>query len=390
MANIFKDFFNKISGLVGGGTSSGSVLGIDIGASSIKVVQLELKNNTAVLQTYGEIALGPYADIEIGRATNLGAAKLAEALKDLLKESNVSTLNTAMSIPMKSSMVSVFEMPNIDQKQLNQMVPIEARKYIPVPIAEVSLDWFVIPSLDNQPQEEKFQSTGNTNQDEQKTVKPKLKNLEIMVVAIHNDVLSEFSNLVGSTTLKTSFFEIEMFSTARAVLDANYLNPVMIVDIGAGATKLYITEKGIVRDSHVESRGSQDLTLNIARSLNIDIAYAEKLKRTFGENETETDAKIMPLVDNIFNPIFGTANRMLLDYQKKYNKNVTKVIMVGGGSLLNGIDDKAKKYFAADTVLGDPFDKVQTPAFLDPVLKETGVMFAGAIGLALRKLQELG
>jgi type IV pilus assembly protein PilM len=389
MANIFNDFFNKISGLIGGGDSSSSVLGIDIGASSIKVVQLQLKNNTAVLQTYGEIALGPYAGVEIGRATKLDSAKMIEALRDLLKESNVSTVNSAMSIPMKSSMVSVFEMPNISQNQLNQMVPIEARKYIPVPISEVSLDWFVIPTVgESNENDTKFESADPKANPE--TQKPKAQTIETMVVAIHNDVLSDFSNLVGGTGLQTSFFEIEMFSTARAVLDANYLNPVMIIDVGAGATKLYVTERGVVRDSHVEGRGSQDLTLNISRSLNIDVAYAEKIKRNFGSNDVEMDSKIAPLIDNIFNPIFSTANRMLLDYQKKHHKNVTKVILVGGGSLLKGIDDKAKKYFAAETVLGTPFDKVQTPAFLDPVLKENGVMFAGAIGLALRKLQELG
>lgn len=389
MGDIFNNIFKKISELFGGGSSSNSVLGIDIGASSIKVVQLQLKNNTAVLQTYGEIALGPYAGIEIGRATKLDAGKTVEALRDVLTESKVSTKSAAMSIPMRNSMVAVFDMPNIDNSKLNQMIPIEARKYIPVPISEVSLDWFVVPSFENTEEPQKFESTDpESAPNEQKP--QKAKTIESMVVAIHNDVLNDYSNIVGNTGLDTSFFEIEMFSTARAVLDSNYLNPVMIVDIGAGATKIYVTERGVVRDSHVESRGSQDLTLNISRSLNIDVAYAEKLKRTFGSNEVEIDSKIAPLIDNIFNPIFATANRTLLDYQKKYHKNITKVILVGGGSLLKGIDDKAKKYFAAETVLATPFDKVQTPAFLDPVLRENGMMFAGAIGLALRKLQELG
>ena len=62
---------------------SQSVLGVDIGSSSIKVVQLRKKGGKAVLETYGELALGPYAGTEIGRATNLPNDKLVEALRDL-------------------------------------------------------------------------------------------------------------------------------------------------------------------------------------------------------------------------------------------------------------------------------------------------------------------
>ena len=63
-----------------------SVLGIDIGASAIKVVEIKRKHGKAILKTYGELALGPYAGTEIGRATSLQPAQLAEALKDILHE----------------------------------------------------------------------------------------------------------------------------------------------------------------------------------------------------------------------------------------------------------------------------------------------------------------
>lgn len=370
MANFLDTFLSKFRA----GAQTQSVLGIDIGASSIKVVQLGKKSGQAILQTYGEIALGPYAGTQIGRATKLDGAKLAEALRDVLKEANTSTTDSAMSIPLRSSMVSVFKMPKINEKQLADMIPIEARKYIPVPISEVALDWFVIPDLDAEFRDNKA--------DDKPTI-------ETMVVAIHNDVLADFSNIVGATGIKTTFFEIEMFSTARAVLDADYLTPVMIIDIGAGATKVYITERGIVRDSHIIGRGSQDLTLNIATSMNLPIDFAEKLKRGYGKNEPAQDKAISEMTDLVFNPIFTNANEVLLQFQKRYNKNVTKVILVGGGSLLAGIHDKAQGFFGIETISGTPFDKVQTPAFLEPVLKKNGVMFASAIGLAIRKLQEM-
>ena len=117
---------------------------MDIGSSSIKVVQLRREKGRVILETYGAISLGPYAGVEIGRATALGADKISEALKDVIREANVTTTDAAISIPYSSSLGSIIKLPATVEKQLAQVVPIEARKYIPVPINEVLLDWFVV------------------------------------------------------------------------------------------------------------------------------------------------------------------------------------------------------------------------------------------------------
>lgn len=135
MVNFLQNIFQK-------GEDS---VGIDIGTSSIKVVQLRKKKGRALLETYGEIALGPYGGLSVGQVTNLTSDKVAEAIKDLIREANVTTLSGGLSIPFKSSLVTLMELPIIDEKQLKEMIPLEARKYIPVPISEVTLDWWVIP-----------------------------------------------------------------------------------------------------------------------------------------------------------------------------------------------------------------------------------------------------
>jgi len=89
------------------------------------------------------------------------------------------------------------------------------------------------------------------------------------------------------------------------------------------------------------------------------------------------------------NPIFSDANTILLKFQKEHNKNVSMVLLTGGGALLSGLTEKAQQKFGIQTIISNPFDKVETPAFLEGILQQTGVMFAGAIGLAMRKLQEL-
>lgn len=369
MGNFFTDTLSNIVG-----NKKTSVLGIDIGSSSIKVVQLGKKKGKAVLETYGELALGPYGGVEIGRAVKLQPDKLMEALKDVLKESNVSTLDCAISIPMKSSMVSVFRMPKMGEKQLQQMVPVEARRYIPVPMTEVSMDWFKVPDFPDEG--ERVDEKGQTF-------------LEVLMVAIHNDVLSSMSSIIAGSGLSPTFFEVEMFSTVRSIIQSTYNYPIMVIDIGAGATKMYIVERGVLRDSHLISRGAQDITLNMSRSLGVTVDFAEKLKRNFGKNEKKQDAVIAEIIDLVVSPIISEANSALLNFQKKHKKNIAKVILLGGGSQLPLVAEKAKTMLSIEAVNGDPFSKVETPAFLAEILKETGLAFSNAVGLALRKLQEL-
>ena len=85
--------------------------------------------------------------------------------------------------------------------------------------------------------------------------------------------------------------------------------------------------------------------------------------------------------------IFSETNSVLLGYEKKYDKIISKVIFTGGGSLLKGLKEVASNNFRAETEIGRPFSKVGAPEFLEKVLETTGPEFAVALGLALRKLQ---
>lgn len=375
MANFLDSIFKKISA-----KSDPSVIGIDIGSSSIKIVQMRRKGGKAILETYGELALGPYAGLEVGRATKLEPAKTAEALNDVLKEANATTKSVALSIPMRQSLVAVIRMPQMQEKQLAQMIPIEARKYIPVPITEVALDWFVIPKVEAEPDDYEGVPEGQH----------KIPQIEVLVVAIHNDVLQNFSTVVSTTELDASFFEIEMFSTVRSVIEAGDNTPIMMCDFGAGATKVYMVERGIIRDSHVINKGSQDITLAISQSMGVAIEFAEKLKRNYGRNTREQDEQIKQIIDLNLSPILSEMNTVLVNFQKRYNKNVTKVYLIGGGAMLTGLEQQAQQKLSIPVFFGQPFAKLETPAFLEGILKQQGLAFATAVGLGLRKLHELG
>lgn len=382
MESIFGKIKSSLSGLQLGGKTQGSVLGVDIGSSTIKVVQLRKDRGVVVLETYGEIALGPYAGLSVGQATNLPQDKLTEALRDVLREANTTTKDAGISIPFSSSLISVIEMPHVEKSQLATMVPIEARKYIPVSISEVELDWFVIPEDDA-----KFFSKAKGGSTESQ---PGKKKMQVLLVAIHKETLNKYYSVVKGVELTPSFFEIEIFSAIRSTVDRG-IAPVVVLDIGAASTKLYIVEYGIVKSSHIINRGSQNISLALSQSTGISIEKAETLKRTLGlsgEGEASEAKNVSESAHIALDYIFGEAKRVILNYQKQYNKNIEAVILTGGGSKMHGIETVAQKAFEVDIRRADPFSRTQTPAFLEAVLKEAGPEFSVAVGLALRRLQE--
>jgi len=358
-----------------------SVLGIDIGSSAIKIVQIKKKNGQAILETYGELSLGPYGNAGIGASVILPPEKIAQALLDLMneKEVGVTTKKCGISIPFASSLMSVIELPDVGRKQLATMIPLEARKYIPVPISEVQLDWSIIPKNEIREDNPVEAPLGSP------TVAPGLPKIDVLVVAIHNDTISRYQTIVEKSGLDAGFFEIEIFSSMRAVVEEN-LAPVMVLDIGASSTKLYVVERGIVKVSHTINRGSQDITRALSSSLGITIDKAEVMKRDSGLEGT--DKNVTDIISLTLDYVFSEANRTLLNFEKKYNKTISKVMLVGGGAALKGLASLAKTNFKTETIAANPFQKLSAPAFIEEVLKTTGPEFAVAVGLALRKLSE--
>jgi Tfp pilus assembly PilM family ATPase len=121
--------------------------------------------------------------------------------------------------------------------------------------------------------------------------------------------------------------------------------------------------------------------------LSIPFLEAEKMKKEFGFFGNPVEKSLADIIKVHIDYIFSETNNVLLGYEKKYNRTVSKVIFTGGGSLLKGLKEVAINNFRAEIEVGRPFSKVKAPAFLEKVLLSMGPEFAVALGLALRKLQ---
>ncbi|MFZ1987807.1 MAG: type IV pilus assembly protein PilM [Minisyncoccia bacterium] len=355
--------------LLGQRKKNTSVLGVDIGSSSLKVVQLRKEGGRAILEQYGELALGPYGGAEVGQATNLSADLIAETLVDLMREANITTNDSGVSIPFSRTLITLVELPRRDDpEEQKTVIELEARKYIPVPVSEVQLDWFIVP----EPTPEGAQLPSK---------------IKVLLVAVHNDELSLLGGVIRNANLAATFYEIEIFSTIRSVVDEP-IKPVLVLDIGASATKAYVVEHGVVALSHNITQGGQDVTRTIASAHGLSIEKAESLKKEHGFDVSQNNGYDRKTIELIFSRIFDEARRVLTQYETANQKAISKIVLTGGGGVTKELAEFASSFFAVEVHLADPFGKTEAPEFIRPVLEQIGPEFAVAVGLALRKLEE--
>ncbi|MCF7815724.1 MAG: type IV pilus assembly protein PilM [Candidatus Pacebacteria bacterium] len=341
-----------------------AVIGIDIGSSTIKIVQLKNAKGVPTVETYGELQLGPYEGVDIGRATHLPSNKLTEALIDILREAGAKGKLVAFALSYNSSFSTIISIPSLDQKKIGAIVPVEARKYIPISLTKVTLDWMPLE------------------------VSKEDKVTNVLITAIYNEAYSRYESIMLGGSLETVASEIETFSSIRSLVSPQD-ECVAIIDWGASSTRLYIIEKGVARKTHSVLMSGSELTGILEKELKIEFKDAEELKRSVGLRGKEEDPRIEKAIARSLERGLRELHTVVVRYEETGGAPVQKVIMSGGGALLQGVMPYVSDMFSKPVVVADPFQKVAYPAFLEDTLKEAGPPFAVAVGIALRAFQTI-
>ena len=353
-------FLNNILGSIAKPqtVTTAQAVGVDIGATSIKVVELESKNNAVTLTTYGELQLGPYLNQPLGQQVSLDAKKEQTALIDIFRESSVKADSGVFAVPLSSSFVTVMKLPVIkEEADIAARVPVEARKYIPVPINEVTLDWAVIGT-----------NEAGTEQD-------------VLLAAIQNDVLNRLQTLMKSTNMNNQPTEIECFSILRSVEQADDTRAA-IIDLGGGSLKFYVSNGGMLESIHRIRVGGAVATQHIAEELSCTFAEAELHKRSVDES-SDIGQQVIRSHKQTYRRALIEVRQVLEQYEKN-NTKVDTVILSGGGAAFTGMQKYVGEMLGREVEINRPFNKVSTPAFMEDVVTEIGPSFAVALGAALR------
>lgn len=340
-----------------------SVLGIDIGSSSIKIIQLHDVKGIPTLETYGELQLGPYEGVDLGRGTHLPVPKIVEALIDILREAGASAKDASFSLSYNSSFTTTIQVPTIEQEKLGTMIPVEARKFIPVSLTKVDLDWFPL------------------------SVHPEEKTTSVLVSAIYHEAKERYTNVIEGSGLKISVSEIEIFSMIRSVLSAED-EVVAILDFGASSTRMCIVQRGVVVKTHSITLSGVELSSALAKALSIEFKDAEELKREVGIHGKESEPRIQKTLIATLERGLREIHTVIKRYEESEQITVQKVVLCGSGALLKGLDVYIQDMFSRPVVLAKPFAKVAYPAFLEDTLTYSGPVFAGVVGVAIRAIQK--
>lgn len=343
---------------------SSRIVGIDIGVHSAKVVQLKYEKERAILETYGELLSEGYFK-SVGTTSGGGFLRYLDAdivnlLKNLLQEANITATDAVFSIPATASFVTTISLPKLDPKEIEDTIPYEARKYVPIPIAEVILDWETLET------------------EEDTTAK-------ILLVAIPKEIIDKFKRVAELTGIKLKALEVETFSMARSLIGLDP-TPTAIINLGYLSTTLAMVDKRQLRLSHNFGYGSQKLTSALEKGLEITKERAEAIKREVGLAEKIEEKEIASILEPIIENLFSEIERMIAIYNRKAPRKIQKVNLTGGGANLKGIIDYASTKLGLEVTKGNPFSRTVTPAFMQPILREIGPSFAVAVGLALHEL----
>ena len=315
------DFLDNIGGIFN--HKPGQAIGLDIGTRNIKIIDLKRKekNNKTryILENY---ALSSLQDAD-NSIKSLDIKQVAKIIQQTLESAKIIPGHVIISVSAFSTFLTLIKIPKVPSEGMQELISVEAKKYVSVPLETVTLGWYIIS------QEE--------------------KTMNALLIAVPKELTQRVAQIAQAAELDLKGIEVETFALARSL---SFAKPdlVMIIDIGAQGINIAIVQKGIVfmqrtvNLSHDKIKNKPTLVLNEVRSIN-----------------------------QIFN--------------QKYNKKANKIILTGGGANLPQLIQLFNQDLGTETIKGNPWKNIfYKNKKLYPYLRDLDASFSVAIGLALKDL----
>lgn len=363
-------------------------LGIDIGTSSIKVVELKKDKEKFRLSNYARLEIGESAQLGgRGRTSSLRMldTQVAGILREIFKRADIRSSQAFLGVPVFSSFITVVDFPAMPEKELSSAVSFEARQYIPVPLTEVVLDWMPLGKVRNKT----FSSAGapGASAAPEKT--------QVLLVAVPKEVVNKYVRIANLARLALLGLEVESLALARSLVRDNK-EPVAVVDMGAMSTTVNIIENGTARVVHHLDTSGNEFTKIISQGMNVSRERSVRLKteqglKAFTQSKLQSDslsggeAGIGRLISPVADIIINEIDRSVSLYRRRWGKRIGKIILSGGSARMPGLAEYIGSRLNTETVIGNPWIGIETPAELGAKLEEIGSSMAVAVGLAMRK-----
>jgi type IV pilus assembly protein PilM len=350
-----------------------SSLGIDIGTTGIKIVELKKENNVPVLLNY---ALSCNSDSVLqSNSLEILDGQAAEILQEVLKKGKFRTKRAVIGISGFSALVTFLEIPEMPASEIEKAIRFEATRLIPSPIDEVNFGWEIVGSYQERPVE-----GGQPIHSGRK--------MQVMVVTVPNSVIKKISSATAGLRINVIAMEVENFAAARSLI-GNDKGTFIIVDIGGRTTNFTIVSGGVVRLTRSIDTGGAEISRAFVSSLGIDLRRADWIKKSNQINLLDPKNQFSSLANPVIGMIVDETKRLReVFYMKNPLKKIEKVILTGGVSKLATLAEYFSQRLSLECQKGDPLARIGVKKEHREVAEEIAPELTVAIGLALRGLDE--
>lgn len=353
--------------------SSQALLGVDLGTTGLKVVELAPEGGKVRLVTYG------YADIPVDQDASATLSldnpkKIADVLRAIMKESGMKATKAVASLPASSVFHAIINIPTpkSDKEDIRPAVEAQTAKLLPLPIAEMIIDSHVI--------DETSATKEGETQAQSRTVR-------VQVTAAPKALVEKYIAVFRLAKIELISLETEVFALMRSLVGKDTAR-VMIVDIGGERTNIVVAERGVPYLTRGTKMGGGAVTQALASTMSLGLPEAESTKKDLSQR---SGATMPPVILTAMKPLLHEVNyslQMSAEEGNSHTQPINKVILTGGSAGLVGLDTAMTSALNVNVYIGDPWARIATPPQSRAVLDDIGSRFSVAIGLAMRVVNE--
>lgn len=341
------------------------VVGLDIGSSLIKAVQLKEGPKGLHLEKFGVIPLAPEIIVD---GTIIDASRVIEAISTLFKEHKIKAKNVAISVSGHASVIiKRVTIPEMTEEELSESIRWEAEQYVPFSIDEVELDFQILsPSKSGSGQ------------------------MEVLLVAVKKDKINDYVSVTTEAGLSPVVVDVDAFAVGN-MYELNYETErgknIALVNIGASTMNMNIVKDGISLFTRDSSMGGNQFTEALQKEFGLSYEDAEKAKK--GEDIPGVSSqKVASIIENLSRDIASEVSRSF-DFFKStmVGEGVEKVILTGGCAKLKGLANILSESLRNVVIVANPFKNINIDQNVFDIgyIHEFAPLSAVAVGLAMRR-----
>lgn len=348
------------------GKRSTAMLGIDISSTSVKLLELSKHGERFRVENYGVESLPPNAVVE---KNIIDIEGVSQAISRLLVKSRSTIKQASVAVAGSSVITKLIEMnADMADEEMEELIRIEADQYIPYPLDEVSIDFEVVG-----------------------TVKSDDTRAEVLLVACRTENVDMRTDVLESAGLEAKVVDVEAYAMERAFslladqIDGGDQQTIAIIDIGATMTSLSVLHDGRTIYTREQLFGGKQLTEEIQRRFGLTFEEAALAKKRGGLPEEYELEVLEPFKEAV---VLQVGRSLQFFYSSSQYNNVDHVILAGGSSSIQGLDELVQEKVGTETSVANPFLNMSLASKVDAKnLSNDAPALMIACGLALRSFE---